>query len=801
MENQRKLIDFYYITEKKTETHYHQNLEIIYMLEGSVGIQIDDENYELGKGDYLLINANKSHTITEGNATTEENEILGVRYEIDFHLLAKKLGTMQLFFWCNTVADRNDAYAEVREVLDQIAERYFEKDDEGILYLNSLYYKLLHLLTSNFMVKAYDTRLNMVNSQDRVRIVQIQNYIQANYQMQISLNDLAERLYLSNAYLSKYIKKHLGLTFIDYLNNVRLFHALDELLYSNKKLTHIALDNGFPSSAAFSKTFKTVYHETPVAYRSKVRKEAKYSDSAERKEDDKKIAEYLKNRENFEKPEIKERNQIVADAYAGNAHMHAWEKVVNLGEAEMLLHSDVQQHILQIYNRIPFEYGRIWNIAVLMPFEEQRKTGNLNFNRLDRVMDFLVKNNIKPYIEMGFKPTQIMSTPKDTVETTPVKVKYPENRFDEDMMRIGIHLVNRYGVEQLENWYFEVWNDPDLHMDQKNARYYEIFDIIYDTMKKISPNIKVGGAGFILGIENRFCAKVFRIWRERKVHPDFISLYSYQYMTITEGDTEYRRKSIDGNYMQNQLEIVKEIMKKAEFEIPEIHISEWNCTVSNRNVLNDSCEQGAYVMKNCIEMADQVAVMGYWHLTDLHSEYYDTYAILYGDSGLVSKDGIFKPAFYAFEFMHKMLSMVIGKTENALVTTNGRNKYAIACHNFQKLSYRYAEKAENEIELDQIDQYLIHGGRQQHNVRIEHVNNGTYVVKTSVINQEHGSVQSNWQRMGYITELSDSEIEYMKMSAIPLVEIKTIQVTDHVLDVEMILEEQEIRLVEIGYQY
>lgn len=79
-----------------------------------------------------------------------------------------------------------------------------------------------------------DSRFENWDSQNRIRIKNIQNYIQANYQSQISLNDLAQRLYLSNAYLSKYIKKNLGMTFIEYLNNVRLFHAVDEILYTEK---------------------------------------------------------------------------------------------------------------------------------------------------------------------------------------------------------------------------------------------------------------------------------------------------------------------------------------------------------------------------------------------------------------------------------------------------------------------------------------------------------------------------------------------------------------------------------------
>ena len=209
MENDRKLMQFYFLTSPEKATHYHQNLEIIYILRGEMGIQIDDAYYVLKNGDFIVVNANKSHTITV------TREMFGARFEIDFHLLAECMGIMQLMFWCNTAADKNDAYEDVRVLLDRILERYFEKEDKGSLHLQSLYYETLHLLTSNFMVKADDVRINLENSQDRVRVRQIQNYIQANYQGQISLNDLAEKLYLSNAYLSKYVKKHLGLTFLD----------------------------------------------------------------------------------------------------------------------------------------------------------------------------------------------------------------------------------------------------------------------------------------------------------------------------------------------------------------------------------------------------------------------------------------------------------------------------------------------------------------------------------------------------------------------------------------------------------
>ena len=150
MENERKLIQFYFINEAEIATHYHQNPELFYILAGQLEVKIDDQKFLLKKGDIILINANKRHLVV-GN-----NELLGARFEIDYHLLSEYMGTMQLLFWCNTVADKNEAYDQLRNLLDRILDRYFEKDDRGALYLNALYFETAYILTSNFLIRSHD---------------------------------------------------------------------------------------------------------------------------------------------------------------------------------------------------------------------------------------------------------------------------------------------------------------------------------------------------------------------------------------------------------------------------------------------------------------------------------------------------------------------------------------------------------------------------------------------------------------------------------------------------------------------
>ncbi|RHS79448.1 helix-turn-helix domain-containing protein [Firmicutes bacterium AM43-11BH] len=796
MDTTRKLMQFHFIAQAETATHYHQNPEMFYVLRGNLDIKIDDKMYKMQSGDIVLINANKRHTVI-GN-----EELLGARFEIDFHLLAEYMGSMQLLFWCNTVADRNHAYSNLRRLLDRILTRYFEKDDKSALYLNALYFETLYVLTSNFLVKADDVRLNLEDSQDRMRIRQIQNYVQANYQSQISLNDLADRLYLSNAYLSKYIKKNLGMTFMEYLNNVRLFHAVDELMYSDKNLTHIAYDNGFPTSASFTKAFREIYNESPSEYRKKIQDE-KEKDEKEKmlqQEEEQRILEYLKFRAHKENPQSTRKKEYIINAGNVKDTLTDCSKAISIGDGYLLLQSEAQHQVEKIQKQTGVKYARIWNI-LSREYCFSEKEG-YNFRRLDQVLDFLLDHHMKPYLEVGSKPSLFMYTPERSINIEKSKMdSYDFKTFSEIIRELCVHLVNRYGVEELETWYFEYWNDPSLNITEPDGEYYQRFDLLYQTMKNYSEEISVGGAGFILGYETLVCKKIFHIWKAREIHPDFLSVCSFQYIALVEDGGRLGRKSIDSEYMLNQIEIMKNVMEETGFQIPEFHIDEWNFTISNRNVLNDSCEQGAYILKNCIEMNGAVDMMAYWHALDLYSDYYDTDTVLNGDSGLISRDGICKPSFYAFQFMNRLLPKVLEKNDHAIVTTNGRNRYVIACHNYKSLSSRYVFTDEDEIQLEDIEQYVEDIDPVKLNFTIQNVKDGKYLVKIYRVNRECGSVQDLWKNLDYSKGLMRDEVDYLKSSAIPGIEMKTIEVENGELCLTNNLEMQEIRLIDVQYRY
>lgn len=373
--------------------------------------------------------------------------------------------------------------------------------------------------------------------------------------------------------------------------------------------------------------------------------------------------------------------------------------------------------------------------------------------------------------------------------------------YEKVMGDFASHLINRYGMEEIETWYFELWKDDRLNMLDENGWYFDCFEIGYLALKRVSEKIKVGGAGFALGYDTPRYHDLIRNWKKRKIRPDFISAYSYSYLLLQQDGMYFGKRSLDSNFTKNQLDIFKEVLQEEEFIADELHITEWNFTISNRNCINDSCAQGAYVMKTCIESVGNVDMLGFWHGSDLHSEYYDSDGVLYGESGLLSRDGIKKPSYYAFHFLHFLQPRLLGKTENALLSTNERGAYTIVCHNCKQFNYRYTMKEEKDIRIEDIREMYEESDAIHLKFEIKNVTNGDYLMRIFYVNPENGSIQDLWADMDYLRNLSKGEIDYLRRGAMPKVEMRKIHVDDGVMRIDTKLLAHEIKALDIHYQY
>ncbi|MGB8455498.1 MAG: helix-turn-helix domain-containing protein [Anaerocolumna sp.] len=792
------------VVEKKQDTHFHDDIELFYLLEGTGKLTVENEVFFLNKDDFIIINSGKKHSYI-----ASEDVLLGI-FTISYPMLSDMIYRSFLVYWCNSVIDKNEAYQDTRQIIRNIFNQYFGKKEEGNLYLVSLLYALLHVLNANFLLSPKDKRFEAEKSKFDGRIYEIMQYVWLNYNKDISLGNLANRLYLSQAYLSKYIKRKLGVSFVNYLKSIRLQHAVSDLIYRESSIIRIALENGFPNVAAFNKTFKEEYHMTPSSYQKNYRNQYK---DVEKQGDNALVKERLNNY--FEKnPKGKINSSIIQDIHTDvtkvRNYQKNWNKMINIGAASDLLRSDMQEHILMLKNKLQFQYVRFWGaFSTEMYINIKTDEKQYNFDRMDRILDFLVTNGIKPYMELSYKPKKLLRNLYSVLIEE--EIKYRADTVDEVEVFIRafiIHLINRYGIEEIESWYFEIWKEETEAENaaqgkyvQSNEEYLNIFDSIAKTMKRYSPNFRIGGAGLGIRFGQKNFKEILTDWKMKHILPDFLSLYCYPFIPGEVDGEVITKPSTDRSYMKNQLIMAKELMEDIDFHVAELHVTEWSSTVSNRSVLNDHCNKGAYIMKNIIDSIGLADLTGYWVGSDLFADYYDSQAILNGGCGLITKDGILKPAFYAVEFMNRLGKKLLQKGDNYMITYCGYSNYGIACHNYKHYSYSYFLHKENEISIKEINQMFIDRDKIRLCFILQNIKNGNYLLKIQSINPLYGSVQDEWLQMDLITAANKEEIEYLKRVCTPRLAVKKCEVKDTLLHIEVELEPNEFQYIQILYQY
>lgn len=789
--------------------HLHQDIEILYVLDGSLAIEYEEEAYFLGTDQFMLINSNVRHgyhavpDCGENPGSGKADEILLGSLLIDNKVLTEMFGGEQQFFWCNSAQEQSESYEKMRYFIRQVFNYYQTTEGQGIALKNSVYYQLIYLITTDFIVKKGMRKFESLRGIRDERMNEILSYLMMNYREPITLKELADRLFLSHTYLSKYIKNNFGMSFLKLLNNIRLDHAVSDLLYTDKTILKIAMDSGFPNQAGLNHAFRECYHTTPAEYREQMAEKLDRGEQEDSSQVREKVEQYLTSnlvRTSEAADSIVQEMEI--DTTQKEEIKRSWCRIINVGAASDLLRFDVREQLRYIKEQLHFEYVRFWDILTdEVMIELKEKNSRYNFKLIDQIFDFLMEIGVKPHVELGFKGKDFF------VEKVGLKMlsQNMENQIMlleknrvllEELIR---HLTKRYGISTVEQWYFELEQNAVVQKRVPIGHYFEAFDAIAEIFRNYVPNVKLGGAGFCMNYVGEELPGIIAEWAKRKHHPDFISIYSYPYLVkehlLDAGRNPY---APDEDYLYHQIRAAKQVIREAGFEIPEFFVTEWSSTLSNRNCLNDGCFKSAYIMKNLIQNYNEADAIAYWVATDIFAERIDTDHLLFGGCGLLSRDGIRKPAFFAFSHLNHMEHYFLGKSRNAIVSGDGKGLFYICCHNYKHFNFRYYSQDENQIEVEQQPRLFTDHEAIQMSFKLHPVNNGIYQVKVYSVNQENGNVQDAWRKLAYFNALSVIEIQYLQTACQPGLTIHKAEAYDHTLVVETRLAAQEIQGIVIA---
>ncbi len=789
------------IEELNEELSFHSDMELFYVIEGEMQVQTGDAEYILGKEDIILLNMGTQNKIR----TFSEPVICNVRY--DNRLISELLRNRNCSFQCNSVVDMEHSYEEMRKILRELVYLQLADYRKTESYKYSILYRILDLLTENFMIEKED--VSAPESSGDVKLLEIIRYVHQNFGTKVSLSELSEQMYVSTSTLSRLFKKQTGIYFAEYVNQVRLKYAVSELIHTENHITRIAMDCGFSSASSFNRVFRESYGIAPTEYRSQQRTIA-----AEQPENIEKLKKKLRQELQIAGKSQREEgvdNRFVVEVDVKNScpYQKKWNQTINIGSVYNLTLANLQFHTLSLVEELGFSHVRVWNVfSKKLMICDGISTEYFNYDKLDTVFDFLVSHHIHAFIDLGKRPDTAVKTPGVTVFYEEEYINFQSRKAWEAMVQDFVHhLTVRYGKDIVENWIFELSYDV-VHAKQdggcyqdENFDFFHAYQFVYQTVKRELPNAQVGGPSAIPGYQADILTDFLLRCRQCQCVPDFISLILFPYKSDQQHKKSTYRRNPEKDFEIQMINTYRQILKKMELENCKLYVSEWNNSVSNRNYLNDSCFRGAYFAKKVCEIWDSVDMLCCWMGSDWMSSYYDSRSIVNGASGILTKDSIKKPAWYAISFLNSLGDSVIERGENYIITKHSDTSYAVLCFNFKWFSCNYFFLDEYEVSPSRIQNLFENTDRIQIQITLQNLLvGGEYIVKKRQVNGKKGNILGEWHKFGYDSNLERSDIKYIQEVSIPNMERQRVKAHRKSLTLEVELEEHEITLLHIFKQ-
>lgn len=785
------------------EENIQTELLIIFLLEGEMTLRYQDEKYQMKAEDIILINPGISYEVESAR-----DALYGVA-SYSMRLTTTVLESRNMIFYCNSVVDEGHSYQDLRDIFFQMTAEYTSKAHQTNCYLDSLMLKLLDCLVENYQLN--QKSIEAYENENDARMREIMQYVLANLDQEISLNELADRMFVSTSTLSRIFKKNTGVYFADYVMQLRVKTALGLLKYSEQNMTQIAMTSGFSNSASFNRAFRKVMGVTPTEYREKYREQEADKETTKEKQE-MEIREELKQK-GYELGKQERTTQIRLDINAceGRKYSKTWNKMINIGPIWDLNKANVQFHTLQLNEHLHFKYIRIWNVfSKNMMINDGKTLGQYNYDSVNQVLDFLVQHNLKPFLDFGRRPdTALRSDGKEVFyeeQYIPFASREHWERMVDDFFS---HIVDRYGQEEVSSWIFELDRDC-VHEDNtpENGLYqdeqYDFFDAwkyLYTVVKNRIPEAKFGGISSIVVKDWKFLVSFFERCVEENVRPDFASFIVFPYDVYKSDGIHVVRKISQNEFNEeNQIREIKKLLKQTNLEETPIYITEWNNTISNRNYLNDSCFRAAYLVKKIEAISDQVDMIGIMSGTDWVSSHMDTVGIVNGGIGLLTKDTIRKPAYFAVDFLNQLGEYLLDKGDHYIITRKESGDIYILCfyYSWFKRSYFLQEE---DVDLRKYNSMVFEDESPIHlDFHFENLKeNGEYYLKKRTLNQQNGSILNEWGKFQYDIRLTRQDVKYLQGISFPTLSQSKTKVMNgnHTLDMKMVLEPHEVSLIHI----
>jgi xylan 1,4-beta-xylosidase len=479
--------------------------------------------------------------------------------------------------------------------------------------------------------------------------------------------------------------------------------------------------------------------------------------------------------------------EITIDARAGTTPFpHFWEDMFGSGRAALVMRTAYQNDLTAVKQATDVKYLRFHAILhdeLGVYNEDEHGSPVYNFTYVNEIYESLLAQGVKPVVEISFMPKKLAFNP-DWLHPFWYKqnVSPPKSmeRWDELIRAFAQNLVDHFGIDEVAQWYFEVWNEPNIDFWGGIPRQESYFDLYAHTaraVKSVSPRLRVGGPATAAAA---WVPEFLNYAAENHVPVDFVSSHAYDDEPVERllgKDQPLRDKDIieEDRTCAAVAKVRRQIDTSAMPHLPLLW-TEWN--VPGRDRLRDTPYVGPALAEAIRTCDGHVDMLSFWTFSDVFEEGGPAQRPFHGQFGLRATGGINKPSFYDFVLLHQLgTERIPNPSHNALVTRLPDGSLAIAVWNLASV-----DQAPDSIAA--------------HHVRLHLSGIGASAsAAMQRVDEDHGNPMKTYAAMGSPRYPTRSQVQQMNAaSALGAPERHTLR--DGLLDLD--LKPNELVLLRVG---
>ena len=346
-------------------------------------------------------------------------------------------------------------------------------------------------------------------------------------------------------------------------------------------------------------------------------------------------------------------NTFTCDNGTGRHFPHFWEHTIGSGHATLALRADWQKQMKRCALELGFKHVRFHGILSddMGTLINQDETLVYSFYNADQICDFLLSIGMRPFMELSFMPLTLSSGP-EIVFHYKANITPPRDYHAWEVLigKIVQHWVQRYGLEEVKEWFFEIWNEPNLQAFWTGTQedYFKLYQCAARAIKNIDRLLKVGGPATA---GNAWITEFIAYCDNNKVPADFISTHHYP-------TDDFGKPGDDtvAQLAQSRRSVLREQVKGAKEKTGDrpLYYTEWSTSSNPFDNLHDLPYAAAFITKTIMEAQGYVEGYSYWTFSDIFEENYFSSIPFHGGFGLMNIYGIPKPAYRAYQLMHQL---------------------------------------------------------------------------------------------------------------------------------------------------